>query len=147
MVAPDLADLEVPDLALEVPDLAPVALVLVPAVLEIEALPKRVPEGPRAGARPTGARGNFDLLLVFCRYGRATGAVRGMTPPRSRGLRLGALALAAALFWGVFSASPGLARAEILRPDPDEYLDLTREFTSVDGRRFGLATVSMYLRY
>lgn len=71
-----------------------------------------------------------------------------MTPPRSRGLRLGALALSAVLvFWGVLGAAPGLARAEILRPDPDEYLDLTREFTSVDGRRFGLATVSMYLRY
>jgi hypothetical protein len=70
-----------------------------------------------------------------------------MTPPRSRGFGFGALALSAASFFCVFGGAPGLARAEILRPDPDEYQDFTRDFAPVDARRFGLATVSMYLRY
>ncbi|MCK6589610.1 MAG: hypothetical protein HUU21_27535 [Polyangiaceae bacterium] len=58
------------------------------------------------------------------------------------------VALVAALsFWSISIGAPGISAAEVLRPDPDENDDFTRPFTPVDERRFGLGTVSMYLRY
>ena len=66
---------------------------------------------------------------------------------RLRSRRPGALALSAALFSGALGGAPGIAAAEIVRPDPDEHLDFTRPFAAVEERRFGLGTVSMFMRY
>lgn len=69
--------------------------------------------------------------------------------PRSRSPRALSLApaLAAALAAAFIAGLPGLARAEILRADPDAASDLTSPFADVDERRFGLGMASMYLRY
>jgi hypothetical protein len=51
------------------------------------------------------------------------------------------------LLCGLAGGAPRIARADTVRPDPDEERDFTRPFTPVDVRRFGLGTVSMYMRY
>jgi hypothetical protein len=52
-------------------------------------------------------------------------------------------AIAAAVSIG----APGIAHADVLRPDPHAEYDRTEPFTPVSERDFGLAMASIYLRY